>query len=1184
MKKLWLFLANDSRLGMRVGLSFGLLIALMLAVGWVGFRQLRRVDADFAKMVDQRWSKVQLSRRAQDYSNLNSRINTQMVLVEDETTIKSLMAQRAENSDKISALLETLQDKIESLEEQQLLSAIEEKRSLYLTEYKAALRLLTVAKNPAAARALMVNQAMPRMIEYHQAWDAYVDYQGRQMDLAQQGDAASATATRKTTVLLIAFAVIFAFTIGIFVTRNITWHMKMRKRDEQALRHAHEDLEAKVQSRTTELANVNDALEAENTERKQIEASLRESEERYRELFENANDIIYTHDLQGNYTSVNKACEKIVGYTNDEALKMSVSQILAPDHAEEAMRMLARKTEAKAPTAYELEIIAKDGHRVMLEVNSRLIFKNGKPNGVQGIARDITERKQVAKALRQSEERCRELIENAKDVIYTLDLTGRFTSINKAGEDLTGYTRAEASRMNMADVIEPGYAGLVRKRIENNLAGIPQPNLELDVFTKDGGRVTMDISTRAIFQDGVAVGIQGVARDITEKKLIEVELKEARDAAVESARLKSEFLANMSHEIRTPMNGIIGMTGLLLDTNLDAEQREFAETIRTSGDGLLTIINDILDFSKIEAGKLQFDTVDFDLRNAVEGTVELLADRAREKKIEFASFIYSNIPTLLRGDPGRLRQVLTNLTGNALKFTERGEVIVSAEKEFEDEQTVMIRFSVKDTGIGISEATQKKLFQAFTQADGSTTRKYGGTGLGLSISKQLVALMGGQIGVNSEPGKGSTFWFTANFDKQPNSVIASFTETKSLENLRVLVVDDNATNRKILAHQLGSWGMIHDEADSAASALTLLRSAAARGKAYDLAILDLIMPEVDGFELAQRIKADTNTGSPRIVLLTSAGQRGDGTRAREAGIAAYLTKPVRQSHLFDCLTTVINVNPEGPGVTASVAPSSVVTRHSLEEARSMSHRLILLAEDNIVNQKVAARQLLKLGYRADVVANGREAIEALSRIPYDLVFMDCQMPEMDGYEAAAEIRRLEGESKHTPIVAMTAHALDGDRAKCIAAGMDDYITKPVKMERLSEVLKFFFNKGGGQDPVCEASAPLVDVARMHEMMGHEVVELSELVNLYLHEMDKNLNYLDAAVSSGNHNEVESIAHNCAGTSANCGMTAVTAPFRELEDAGRAARLEMAPASLAAAHKLFASTREFLEQHLLQFVN
>jgi two-component system, sensor histidine kinase and response regulator len=1081
------------------------------------------------------------------------------------------------------------------------------------------------------------------------------------------------------------------------------------------------------------------------TERQEMEAALRESEEKYRDLFENANDIMYTSDLLGNYTSVNKACEKIAGYTSKEAVGMNVAQIIAPEYFEAAKALLARKTDEDAPDAHEIEIITKDGGRVMLEINSRLLYENGKPNGVQGVARDITERIRAANALRQSEEKYRELIENANDIIYTLDLTGRFTSLNKAGEELTGYTRAEALQMNMSDVIEPAYAGIVRQRIVNNLAGVAQPNLELEIFSKDGGRLTMDISTSAIIQDGVAVGIQGVGRDITERtraeaerriiseivqgiittsnldellklthnsirKLIsaencfvtlydpatslvhfefwadkfdavpepgpvgtgfsgrvlrtgqpillnqeirdrmcdsglvervgtdsvswlgvplrtpsgvigvlvvqdydkedayqerdleflsavgdqialaierqrgERELEHARDAALESARLKSEFLANMSHEIRTPMNGVIGMTGLLLDTNLDAEQREFAETIRTSGDGLLTIINDILDFSKIEAGKLQFDTVDFDLRNAVEGTVELLADRVREKKIEFASFIHSNIPTLLRGDPGRLRQVLTNLTGNALKFTERGEVIVSAEKEFEDDQTVMIRFSVKDTGIGISQETQKRLFQAFTQADGSTTRKYGGTGLGLSISKQLVALMGGQIGVNSEPGKGSTFWFTANFDKQPNSVIASFTETKSLENLRVLVVDDNATNRKILAHQLGSWGMIHDEADSAASALTLLRSAAARGNAYDLAILDLIMPEVDGFELAQRIKADPNTGSPRMVLLTSAGQRGDGSKAREAGIAAYLTKPVRQSHLFDCLTTVINVNPERPGVNASVAPSSVVTRHSLEEARSMSHRLILLAEDNIVNQKVAARQLLKLGYRADVVANGREAIEALSRIPYDLVFMDCQMPEMDGYEAAAEIRRLEGESKHTPIVAMTANALDGDRAKCIAAGMDDYITKPVKMERLSEVLEFFFNNASAQDPVREASAPLVDVARMHEMMGHEAVELSELVNLYLHEMDKNLNYLDAAVSSGNHNEVESIAHNCAGTSANCGMTAVTAPFRELEDAGRAARLEMAPASLAAAHKLFASTREFLEQHLLRSVN
>src|SRR5882724_10865985 len=694
MKKLWLFLANDSRLGMRVGLSFGLLIALMLAVGWVGFRQLRRVDADFAKMVDQRWSKVQLSRRAQDYSNLNSRINTQMVLVEDETTIKSLMAQRAENSDKISALLETLQDKIESLEEQQLLSAIEEKRSLYLTEYKAAMRLLTVAKNPAAARALMVNQAMPRMIEYHQAWDAYVDYQGRQMDLAQQGDAASATATRKTTVLLIAFAVIFAFTIGIFVTRNITWHMKMRKRDEQALRHAHEDLEAKVQSRTTELANVNDALEAENTERKQIEASLRESEERYRELFENANDIIYTHDLQGNYTSVNKACEKIIGYTSAEALGMNMAQVVAPEYLDEARQLLARKTTGKAPSAYEVEIVANDGHRVMLEVNSRLTYEDGKPTGVQGMARDITERKR-AEAERQviteivqgvvstsnldellalTHNSIRKLLyaENcfvtlydpASDLMHFEFWADKFDPIPEPrpiGTNFSSYVLktsqpimlTEATKKRMYEQGEIELSGTdsaswlgVPLRTPSGTIGV----LVVQHYEEAAAYTQRDLEFLSAVGNQIALAI--------ERKRGERELEQARDAALESARLKSEFLANMSHEIRTPMNGVVGMTGILLDSDLDADQRECAETIRSSADALLTIINDILDFSKIEAGKLEFEAVDFDLRNAVEETIELLAEKAREKELEFASLIYGDVPTALRGDPGRLRQVL----------------------------------------------------------------------------------------------------------------------------------------------------------------------------------------------------------------------------------------------------------------------------------------------------------------------------------------------------------------------------------------------------------------------------------------------------------------------------------------------------------------------------------------------
>jgi two-component system sensor histidine kinase/response regulator len=920
------------------------------------------------------------------------------------------------------------------------------------------------------------------------------------------------------------------------------------------------------------------------TERQQLENTLRQERIFLRTLIDHIPDSIYVKDT---------ACRKIIANLAEVRFvgAQSEAEVLGKDDFELHPKELAEKFFADDQVVLqtgqpvinrEEYVLGQQGQKIwILTTKIPLRDENGQIVGLIGLGRDITERKQVDEKLRESEERYRTIIEDMTDSYVETDLAGKFTFLNnqaaigqrRSKEQLMGLSNRQYMDEETAKRVGKAYKQLY-------LTGEPVKGLTYEMTRGDGTTYYVEMNVSLIRDSqGEPVGFRAIARDATERKRIEAQLVVARDVALESTRLKSEFLANMSHEIRTPMNGVIGMTGLLLDTDLDEEQRDCAETIRASGEALLTIINDILDFSKMEAGKLQFETLDFLLTNAVEDTIESLAERAHQKKIEFASLIHSDVPTALRGDPGRLRQVLTNLIGNAIKFTERGEVIVRVAKESETRDDVFVRFMISDTGIGISEAAQEHLFQAFTQADGSTTRKYGGTGLGLAISKQLVALMGGEMGVTSTPGQGSTFWFTARFDKQLESAVIRQPQLVSLEKLRVLIVDDNATNRKILSHQIGSWGMIHQEADSGLHALELLRSAAAEGAPYDLAVLDLMMPGMDGFELARTIKSDLSIAGMNLVMLTSFGERGHGATAREAGVAAYLTKPVRQSSLFDCLANVISaatVTPE-----PDVASSKLVTKHMLRESKVSSNKLILLAEDNIVNQKVAIRQLQKLGYRADAVANGSEAIEALSRISYDLILMDCQMPEMDGYEATAEIRQQEGETRHTPIVAMTAHALTGDREKCIAAGMDEYITKPVKLEELSRVLELFL-RSPGIDPGAQAglsTVPLVDVERMHEMMGDEPDNFEEIANLYLDQMSKNLHQLDAAVASGNHVEVELIAHNCAGTSANCGMNAVAIPFRELETVGRNGCLDNAPAMLAQAHILFEQTRAVLAQHV-----
>ena len=642
----------------------------------------------------------------------------------------------------------------------------------------------------------------------------------------------------------------------------------------------------------------------------------------------------------------------------------------------------------------------------------------------------------------------RAIVANANDCIFTTDLSGNFTSFNPASEHLLGYSQEEILKLNLRDLVAKDKVHTAPELIASLMGkGQLAARFELRLVAKDQHRVWTEINACIVHTEGGLDGVLGVARDIGERKQIEEELKRARDAAEANTEAKSAFLANMSHEIRTPMNGVIGMSNLILDTKLNPEQREYAETIRNSAESLLTVLNDILDFSKIEAGKLHFETLNFDLVSSAEECLELLNPRASEKRIELSLFAPPEMPRLVKGDQGRLRQVLVNLLGNAIKFTDNGEVAVSLSIEEETAADLMVRFEVRDTGVGIASENIERLFQPFSQADGSTTRRYGGTGLGLVISKQLVQLMQGTIGVTSTPGQGSTFWFIVKLEKQTIDPTASTKmDQKSLAGLRMLVVDDHAQNRRIAIEHASHWGMRCHAVSTAGDALLALNEALERDDPYRIMLFDCQLPEVEFPTLAEAIRVDQRLKHVKLIALTLQSHHLNDDDCTRLKIGSVITKPLHPEDLFLALENVLSpTNSTGTVFEVATKPPSTSPVVPAQQTR------ILVAEDNVVNQRVILLQLKKLGYQAELANNGLEVLQALERSSYGIVFMDCQMPEMDGYEATRMIRSDKRYAK-LRIIAMTANAMQGDREKCLAAGMDDYLSKPTRLVDLKNML------------------------------------------------------------------------------------------------------------------------------------
>ncbi|MEA4907910.1 MAG: response regulator, partial [Anaerolineaceae bacterium] len=778
-------------------------------------------------------------------------------------------------------------------------------------------------------------------------------------------------------------------------------------------------LESTIVDRTAELTAMNSSLRKEIKERNTVESIISQAKRAWEATFDAVSDLILLTDMSGTIIRCNKAVTQAFGQTYQDIIGKKYYDLFFNGAAEITLPIRVNSREIHFPVLqgwYDLS-----SYPVRLEDNV---------DGIIYVIRDVTERKKNEAEIRRQKQFFEALYSTSPIAIVTLDLDHRVVSCNPAFHSLFGFEWEEIENKDIDEVIVPADERKAASSLSQEVDRGGTVHYISQRRCKDGTLLDVEIFGVPVIVGEDRLGSLAIYHDISE-------LERARKEAEAADRAKSDFLANMSHEIRTPMNGIIGMLELALGTELNPEQLDYLEMARESADSLLTLLNDILDFAKIEAGRLDLDSIEFDLRSTVEGLVYALTPRAEAKNLEMACLIYHDVPLRLKGDPGRLRQVLVNLLGNAIKFTEQGEVVIRISCEEDKEDHARLLFSVSDTGVGIPLERQKAIFDRFMQADTSTTRKYGGTGLGLAISRQLVEMMGGEIGFDSTPGKGSTFWFRVSFEKI-NRPQEQDTTDVGLDGLKVLVVDDNATNRIVLVKTLESYGCNVYAVPSGEAALGELRKEASAGDEYCVVLLDMQMPEMDGEITLHKIKSDPAIADVIVIMLTSMGRRGDAARMEQMGCSGYLLKPVKQVQLYEAIRSVICRNQEGP----QFLQPSLITRHTISEHKRKDSA-ILLAEDNPINQKLAVTILQRAGFVVDVVGNGREAIEAIQRHPYNLILMDVQMPEMDGLEATRSIRKSEKKGQHLPIVALTAHAMKGDREMCLAAGMDDYLSKPL---------------------------------------------------------------------------------------------------------------------------------------------